>query len=85
MKKLLNTQLFCLLKKADGVFKFNKQELRSAYEDFVYKVTALCLSKKGDIPAYFIIHYTRLELEESLTLLSHKGEEKKCSNPKLYH
>lgn len=73
MKRLVNTQLFCLLKKVDGSFNLGEHDIRSVYEDFVYKVTILCTSEEGDIPAYFTIHYTRLELEGLQLLLSNEG------------
>ena len=77
MKRLINTQLLCLLKKMDGTFNLGKYDIESAYEDFVHKVTTLCTSEKESIPAYFTIHYTRLELEGFQMSLSDKGAEKK--------
>lgn len=77
MKRLLNTQLFCLLNQADKTFNMSKCDIRSAYEDFVHQVMALCTSEKGDIPAYFTIHYTRLELEKLQMSLSNEGAKKK--------
>lgn len=84
MKRLVNTQLFCLLKKVDGVFNFGEHDIRSVYEDFVHQVTNLCTSEIGDTPAYFTIHYTRLELERFQVLFNNKGAGKKCSNSTLY-
>lgn len=77
MRRLVKTQLFCLLKKVDGEFNLSEHDIRSVYEDFVYKVTSLCTSEIGDIPAYFTIHYTRLELEGLQMLISNEGEGKK--------
>lgn len=77
MKRLLNTQLFCLLNQADKTFNMSKCDIRSAYEDFAHQVMALYTSEKGDIPAYFTIHYTRLELEELQMSLSNEGAKKK--------
>lgn len=84
MKRLINTQLLCLLKKVDGTFNLGEYDIRSVYDDFVHRVTNLCISEKGDIPAYFTIHYTRLELEGLHMSLSNKRAEKKCSNSKLH-
>lgn len=77
MKRLVNTQLLCLLKKMDGTFNLGEYDIGSVYEDFVHRVTILCTSEKEDIPAYFTIHYTRLELEEFRMLLSDEGAGKK--------
>lgn len=85
MKRLVKTQLFFLLKKMDGTLNLNEDDIGSVYEDFVDKVTSLCISDKGDVPAYFTIQYTRLELEGFRMLLSDEGAGKKCSNSKLYY
>lgn len=76
MKRLVNTQLFCQLKKVDGAFNLKEHTIRSMYEDFVHKVTILCTSEEGDVPAYFTIHYTCLELEEFRISLSQEGGKK---------
>ena len=80
MKRLVNTQLFCLLKEIDGTSNPDEQEIRSVYDEFVYKVTSICSLAKGDVPPYFTLHYTRLELERFQTLLDNKREGKKCIN-----
>lgn len=85
MKRLANTKLFSLLKNIDGTFNLGESDIRSVYEDFIHKVTSLCTSEKGEIPPYFTMHYTRLELEEFQTLLSDEGAGKKCSNSTLYN
>lgn len=77
MKRLVNTQLLCLLKTMDGTCSLGEYDIGSVYEDFVHKVTSLCISEKESIPAYFTIHYTRLELEGFQVLLSNKGAGKK--------
>lgn len=84
MKRLVNTQLLCLLKKMNGTFNLSEYDIGLVYEDFVHRVTTLCTSEKGDIPAYFTIHYTRLELEEFQMLLSDEGTEKKCPYSMLH-
>ncbi len=77
MKRLVSTQLLSLLKKMDGTFNLCEYDIRSVYEDFVHNVMTLCTSEKDDIPAYFTIHYTRLELEEFQILLNDEGAGKK--------
>ncbi len=77
MKRLVNTQLLCLLKTMDGTCSFGEYDIGYVYEDFVHRVTNICISEQGDIPAYFTIHYTRLELEGFHVLLSNKEAGKK--------
>lgn len=84
MKRLINTKLFSLLKKIDGTFNPSEQDTRSVYDDFVHKVTLLCTLAGGGVPAYFTMHYTRLELEGLHTLLGDGEAGEKCTNPKLY-
>lgn len=85
MKRLVNTQLFFLLKKMNGTFNLYEYDIGSVYEDFVSKVISLCLSDEGDVPAYFTMHYTRLELEGFRMLLSDESAEKKCPYSALYN
>lgn len=85
MKRLVNTQLFCLLKKMDGTFNPCAQEIALVYDDFVYAVTLICTSPRRDVLAYFTIHYTRLELEGFQMSLRDKRAGKKCSNSKLHN
>mgnify|MGYP006878618694 CR=1 FL=1 len=85
MKRLVNSQLLCMLKKMDRTFNLGEYDIRSVYEDFVHRVIILCTSEKESIPAYFTIHYTRLELEKFRMLLSDEGAGKKCSNSKLHN
>lgn len=84
MKRLVNTQLFCLLKKIDGTFNPSEQEFSLVYDDFIYTVTSLCTSQTEEIPAYFIIHYTRLELYRIQAIFNNKRLEKKSSYTKLH-
>lgn len=85
MKKLVNTQLFRLLKKMDGTFNPCAQEIALVYDDFVYAVTLICTSPKRDVSVYFTIHYTRLELEGfQISLREDRRAGKKCSNSKLH-
>lgn len=85
MKRLVNTKLFCLLKKMDGTFNPSEQEIAAIYDEFVHSVTLICTSSTKGIPAYFTIHYTRLELQRLQTFLNSEKLEKKISNFKLYH
>lgn len=84
MKRLVNTPLFCLLKKMDETFDVYEQEIAPVYDEFVYAVTTICTSKKGDIPAYFTIQYTCLELQQLQTVLNNE-KLKKNSYSKLHH
>ena len=58
-------------------YRRNYNHKLDPYEDFVHNVMTLCTSEKDDIPAYFTIHYTRLELEEFQILLNDEGAGKK--------
>ena len=84
MKRLVNTKLFSLLERMDGTFTPGEQDIAPVYDEFVDTVTSLCTSARGDIPAYFTLHYTRLELEGLQILLSDEGAGAKCANPKLH-
>ena len=84
MKRLLNTRLFCLLKKIDGTLEPGEQEMASVYDEFIYAVIKICISIEGCVPAYFTIQYTCLELQELQTVLSNKRF-KKSSHIKLHH
>lgn len=84
MKRLVNTELFCLLKKMDGTFNPNEREIAPIYDEFIHKVKAICISDGYDTPAYFTIHYTRLELEGLQMSLSDEGAGKKCLYSTLY-
>lgn len=84
MKRLLNTRLFCLLKKIDGTLEPGEQEMASVYDEFIYAVIKICISIEGGVPAYFTIQYTCLELQELQTVLSNKRF-KKSSHIKLHH
>lgn len=77
MKRLVNTQLFCLLNKMDGTFNPNEQEFLSVYDDFVYTVTLLCTSREGNVPTFFTIQYARIELQRLLTSIDEEKLEKK--------
>ena len=84
MKRLINTKLFSVLEKMDGTFNPGEHDLKPVYDDFVQTVTSLCTSVKGDVPTYFTLQYTRLELEGLQILLSDEGAGEKCTNPKLH-
>lgn len=85
MKRLINTELFHLLEKADATFIPCERDIKLAYEKFIHKVTSLCTSQREGIPVYFTIHYTRLELLQLETLFNNGRLEKKISNFKLYY
>lgn len=84
MRRLINTKLFSLLEKMDGTFTPGEQDIAPVYDEFVDTVTSHCISTKGDVPAYFTLHYTRLELEGYQILLSYEGAGEKCTDPALY-
>lgn len=79
MKRLINTRLFSLLDKMDGTFNSCNQNISPLYDEFVDTVTSLCISPKGDVPAYFTLQYTRLELERLQIRLSDEESKKKMS------
>lgn len=84
MKRLINTKLFCMLEKMDGTFNPGEEDMKFVYDDFVNSVTTLCTSATGDVPVYFTLHYTRLELEGLQIFLSDEGAGGKCANPELH-
>lgn len=81
MKRLINTPLFCLLKKMDKTLEPCEHEIAPAYDEFVYAVITVCTSKKGSVPAYFTIQYTYLELQQLQTVLNDaRSKEKLLQN-----
>jgi len=74
MRRLTQTRLFRLLDGTEGVF--NPAELQPVYDDFVRSVIALCGSTGEDTPAYFTLHYTRLELQDYRSVIN-EGEGEK--------
>ncbi|MBD8347824.1 hypothetical protein [Dysgonomonas sp. HGC4] len=85
MERLINTKLFCLLEKMDGTFNPDEPDIAPVYNDFVRTVTSLCTSARGNVPTYFTLHYTRLELEGVQILLSDEGAGEKCPNLILHY
>lgn len=77
MKRLINTKLFCMLEKKDGLNNLSNQDMRLAYEEFAQSVTSLFSLDKRNVPSYFTMHYTRLELERLQTLLKNENKKKK--------
>lgn len=84
MRRLINTKLFSLLERMDGTFTPGEQDIAPVYDEFVDTVTSLCTSARGDVPAYFTLHYTRLELEGFQILLSDERAGGKCADPALH-
>ncbi|MFV0590338.1 MAG: hypothetical protein ACK5M7_03060 [Draconibacterium sp.] len=84
MKRLVNTQLFCLFKKMDGTLKLGESEIAPVYDEFVDTVIKICTSKEDDVPAYFTIQYTCLEMQQLRTMLNNETL-KKSPHPKLHH
>lgn len=78
IKILINKMLFPMLDRMDGTFDSCNQNISPLYDEFVDTVTSLSISPKGDVPAYFTLHYTRLELERLQIRLSDE-ESKKIS------
>ena len=77
MKRLINTQLLTLLN-LKGTPNPADTDLMPMYDDFVHSAVSICTSAQADVPAYFTLHYTRLELEAFQSKLSNEGVEKKC-------
>ncbi len=77
MKRLINTQLLTLLN-LKGTPNPADTDLMPMYDDFVHSAVSICTSAQADVPAYFTLHYTRLELEAFQSKLSIEGAGKKC-------
>ncbi|MBF0577158.1 hypothetical protein [Dysgonomonas sp. GY617] len=85
MERLIDTKLFSHLEKMNGAFNPDEPDIALLYNDFVRTVTLICTSDRGNVPAYFTMHYTRLELEGFQILLNDEGTGEKCPNPVLYY
>lgn len=72
MKRLTETRLLGALEKMEGVFNPAEIDFGPIYDEFVQSAAALCTSSQGDVPPYFTLHYTRLELERIRSSLSNK-------------
>ena len=68
----------------DGTLKLGEQEIARAYDEFVDTVIKICTSKENDVPAYFTIQYTCLEMQQLQTMLNNETL-KKSPHPKLHH
>lgn len=76
MRKLTQTRLFRLLDGTEGVFNPAEMDLQPVYDDFVQSVIALCGSTQDATPAYFTLHYTRLELQDYRSVINEGAGEK---------
>lgn len=66
-----------MLEKKDGLNNLSNQDMSLAYEEFAQSVTSLFSLDKWNVPSYFTMHYTRLELERLQTLLKNESKKKK--------
>lgn len=83
MKTLFDTQLLESLN-AKGRINFTDTDSATMYDEFVRSVIALCTSTNESYPAYFTLHYTRLELESYQSRLCPEGAEKKYTDYRLH-
>lgn len=83
MKQLINTQIFKLLQKS--TFNPAETDITLMYDEFVHSVTLLCTHSIVEVPAYFTLHYTRLELEVHQSRSKTKGAGEKYTNTGLYY
>lgn len=77
MKRLINTKLFSLFEKMNSSFKPGEEYMKLVYDDFVCAVAKLCTCAEAEVPIFFTLHYTRLELEAQFVSLSTEGAGKK--------
>lgn len=67
MKQLTETAMFRQLSTGEAS-KLTEAVLKTMYDDFAHEVVEICTCEQRDIPAYFTLDYTRLELHQ-LTLV----------------
>lgn len=79
----MKSLLFLLVDRIDDISNPTEIDLQPLYDDFVESVIALCTTAQGDVPAYFTLHYTRLELQEYRSAINSKGAGKKCIHYEL--
>ncbi len=79
MKRLMKTRLFKLLDNLKGTFDPGGIDQQSVYDEFVQSIVLLCTTRETEMPTYFTLNYTRLELQQLLSAESTKRMEKKCA------
>jgi hypothetical protein len=84
MESLTETTFFCLLSGKGTTAKVQGETtLESAYKDFAHLVVDKCTAAAAEIPAYFTLNYTRIELAQLQRDELASGSGKKCGNSKL--
>lgn len=76
MKRLTETVMFRQLS-MKGVVNPAETVLKTMYDDFARAVMDICTSRQTEIPAYFILHYTRSEFDQLALAASSKGSGEK--------
>lgn len=60
MESLTKTPFFCMLSQKDEASEI--ENLSLTYKEFMKKLVHVCTNSTGNVPAFFILNYTRLEL-----------------------
>jgi len=60
MESLTKTPFFCMLSQKNEGLEFDT--LSPTYKEFMQKLVHICTNSTGNVPAFFILNYTRLEL-----------------------
>lgn len=77
MENLTRTPFFCMLSQQNGTC--TTEELSSTYKEFVYQLVQICANNLYEIPPYFVLNYTRVELIGLQEIYKANGTGKKCS------
>lgn len=83
MRRLAQTKLFLLLNGTESIFNPTETDLQPVYDNFVHSVVGLCTSLEVEIPAYFTLHYARLELQGYRSVINQEAG-KKCADHRLH-
>jgi hypothetical protein len=77
MESLTRTPFFCMLLQQNDPSTI--EALSLTYKEFVFRVVQICTNTTGDIPAFFILNYTYVELITLKEDYKANGTKKKCA------
>lgn len=82
MESLTRTPFFCMLLQQDDASTI--EALSLTYKEFMAQLVHICTNSKRDIPAFFTLNYTYVELMALKEEYKARGVKKKCSCRTLF-
>jgi hypothetical protein len=82
MESLTRTPFFCMILQQNDTSTI--ETLSPAYKEFMFQLVHICTNSTRDIPAFFTLNYTHVELMELKEEYKARGVKKKCSCRTLF-